>query len=190
MKARPDPQEYWNQRYVEGWSQEPTAFMRSIADLVPSSGRALDVAGGNGRNALWIAARGLDTTVVDMSDRALGLAQAAADDLGVPLTCIHSDLRSEGLPSGQWDMILCSHYLQRDLFPEMVGSLVVGGLLACAIATVRNLERHPRPPKEFVLDEGELPDLVGGLAVLRYEEGWFGDHHEARIVARKSLQEQ
>ena len=190
MKARPDAQEHWNQRYLEGWSQEPTAFLLSIADLLPVSGRALDVAGGNGRNALWLSARGLDTTVVDVSDRALGHARTEAADRDVQLTCIHADLRSEGFPSGEWDLILCSHYLQRELFPAMVGSLAEGGILACAIATVRNLERHPRPPREFVLDEGELPKLVGGLTVIQYEEGWFDDHHEARIVARKSLQEQ
>ena len=187
MKARPDPQEHWNQRYLDGWPQEPTSFLLSIADLLPVSGRALDVAGGNGRNALWLAARGLDTTVVDVSDRALGFARTEAADREVQLTCIHADLRSEALPSGEWDLILCSHYLQRDLFPAMIGSLAERGMLACAIATVRNLERHPRPPREFVLDEGELARLVGGLTVIRYEEGWFDDHHEERIVARKSL---
>ncbi len=186
MKARPDPQEYWNQRYLEGWSQEPTAFLLSISDLLPVSGRALDVAGGNGRDAIWLAARGLDTTVVDVSDGALDLARAEAANREVQLTCVHADLRSGGLPSGQWDLILCSHYLQRDLFPVMVGSLAEGGVLACAIATVRNLEHHARPPREFLLDERELLGLVGGLTVIRYEEGWFDDHHEARIVARRA----
>ncbi len=187
MKARPDPQEYWNQRYVEGWSEEPTAFLLSIVDVLPISGRALDVAGGNGRNALWLAEHGLETTVVDVSDEALGIAWSSAADRGVDLTCLRADLRSGELPAGPWDLILCSHYLQRDLFPLMVGSLAEGGVLASAIATVRNLERHPRPPREFVLDGGELPGLVGGLTVIRYEEGWFDDHHEARIVAKRSL---
>ncbi len=186
MKARPDPQEYWNQRYLEGWSGEPTAFLLSIADLLPTSGRALDVAGGNGRNALWLGERGLETAVVDVSDEALGIALSSAADRGVDLTCLHADLRSGSLPAGPWDLILCSHYLQRDLFPLMVGSLAEGGVLACAIATVRNLERHPRPPREFVLDEEELPSLVGDLTVIRYDEGWFGDHHEAQIVARRA----
>lgn len=187
MKARPDPQEYWNRRYLEGWSSEPSDFVLSIRELLPTAGRALDVAGGNGRNALWLAERGLDVTIVDVSNEALDLARSAAGDRGVPMVVVHADLRSDVLPAGPWDLILCSHYLQRGLFPAMIDALAEGGVLACAIATVRNLERHPRPPREFVLDEGELRGLVGDLTVVDYEEGWFDDHHEARVVAGKSL---
>ena len=187
MKARPDPQEYWNQRYLEGWSREPSGFVLAIGDELPVSGRALDVAGGNGRNALWLAERGLDVTIVDVSDEALELARSAATDRRVPVTMLHADLRSGELPVGPWDLILCSHYLQRELFPAMVDGLAEEGMLACAIATIRNLERHSRPSRDFVLDEAELPSLIGDLTVIRYEEGWFDDHHEARIVARKSL---
>jgi len=157
----------------------------SVAQWIPVAGKALDVAGGNGRNALWLASRGLDTTVVDVSDEALSLAETEARERGVPLTCVRVDLRSAPLPGGPWDVILCSHFLRRDLFTPMIDSLSDGGVLVCAIATARNLERHPRPPREFVLDEGELPRLVEGLVVEEYEEGWFDDHHEARIVARR-----
>jgi len=190
MKARPDPQEYWNRRYLEGWSSDPSGFLLSIGELLPISARALDVAGGNGRNALWLAQRGLDVTIVDVSDEALDLARSAAAASDTRVTLVHADLRSGELPQGPWDLIFCSHYLQRSLFPLMVGALAEGGVLAAAIATVRNLERHPRPSREFVLDEGELPSLVGQLTVLRYEEGWFDDHHEARIVAKRPLKRQ
>jgi hypothetical protein len=51
--------------------------------------------------------------------------------------------------------------------------------------TLRNLERHARPGRPYLLVEGELPTLVQGLEVLQYEEGWLEEgRHEARLVAR------
>jgi hypothetical protein len=84
--------------------------------------------------------------------------------------------------------VLIVHYLQRDLFPQVIERLSDGGLLAFSIATVRNLERHERPGLPFVLEEGEAPLLVDGLDVVHYAEGWsIEDRHEARLVARKRL---
>jgi len=177
--------EHWNQRYIEGWSSEPSEFLESVSDVLPSSGRALDIAGGNGRNAVWLATRGLEVTVVDVSDAALAIAKSAAEARGLTLDLVNTDLERSVFPAGPWSVIICFHYLQRDLFPQVVGALALGGVLVCEIATVRNLERNPRPPRAHVLDEGELPRLVDGLTVARYEEAWFADHHEARIVARK-----
>ncbi len=64
------------------------------------------------------------------------------------------------------------------------------GLLAVAHATRSNLARHPRPGPDRVLEDGELPGLVRGLDVLRYEEGWLeSGRHEARLVARRPARE-
>jgi hypothetical protein len=51
---------------------------------------------------------------------------------------------------------------------------------------VRNLERHSRPPREFLLDEGEARRLVQGWEVVHAEEGWLTEgRHEALIIARR-----
>ncbi len=68
----------------------------------------------------------------------------------------------------------------------MAAVLAPGGLLVAAHATRTNLERHPRPGPDHVLEEGELPRLVRGLELVRSEEGWLeSGRHEARVVARK-----
>lgn len=177
--------EHWNLRYREGWRTDPAPFLRSLDGMLPREGKALDVAGGNGRNAVWLARRGLDVTVVDVSDEALAHAAAAARSAGVTLTLVEQDLTEEPLPVGPWDLILDFHFLQRDLFPIMIDALAPGGLLVGEIATVRNLERHPRPPEPYVLRAGELEVLLDGLEVVHHEEGWFDDHHQARFVARR-----
>ena len=171
----------WNARWRErGEPGEPSSVLAAIADLLPRAGRALDAAGGAGRHALWLAARGLSVTLVDVSDVAVDLARRA----GVADARVW-DLEEQGAPPGSWDLILSFHFLHRPLFPAYAAALAPGGTLVVVQPTKRNLERHPRPPAEFCLEEGELPRLVPGLQVLRYDEGWLEEgRHEARLVGR------
>ncbi len=64
--------------------------------------------------------------------------------------------------------------------------LAPGGVLACEIATVQNLERHAKPSRRFLLELGELPRLCAPLEVVHYTEGWQGDRCLARILARRT----
>ena len=184
----PTDRDKWNARYQERGpqEQEPAAFLLSLDELLPSSGRALDVAGGAGRHAVWLARRGLDVTLVDVSDEAITLAEAAAGVAGVSLASQVADLETDPFPVGPWDVIVSFYYLQRSLFNVFASALAPGGLLVFAQPTASNLERHARPPARFLLDDGELPRLVSDLEIVRYDEGWQADgRHEARLVARK-----
>jgi SAM-dependent methyltransferase len=178
---------HWNTRYrEEGAPLEPSPFLTGLDELLPRTGRALDVGGGAGRHALWLAGRGLEVTLADVSDVALGQAGAAAAAAGLRLTCLEIDLEADPLPPGPWDLILCTYFLHRPLFAAFAAALRPGGLLVFAHATRRNLERHPRPGPSHLLDDGELPSLLGGLEVLKLEEGWLeAGRHEARAVARR-----
>jgi SAM-dependent methyltransferase len=183
----------WNARYREGTPYarpEPTPYLVSLDDLLPRRGRALDLAGGAGRNAVWLARRGLEVTLVDISREGLDLARAAAARAGLALALVESDLEDDPLPAGPFDLILSFNFLRRELFPAFADRLAPGGLLVYLQATHSNLQRHSRPPATFLLADGELPGLIGPLEVVRYQESWFDDllegpRHEARLVARK-----
>lgn len=183
----PSDRTRWNARYQEeGAPAEPSPFVTGLDAVLPREGRALDVAGGAGRHALWLARRGLDVTLADVSDVALAKARDAAAAAGLRLTCLEADLEAGPLPPGPWDLVLCTYFLHRPLFAAFEAALRPGGLLVFAHATRRNLERHARPGPSHVLEDGELPSLLGGLEVLRLEEGWLeAGRHEARAVARK-----
>ncbi|MFL5356881.1 class I SAM-dependent methyltransferase [Archangium sp.] len=175
----------WNTRYREQeGTGEPSAFLRSLADRLPSTGRALDVAGGAGREALWLGRRGLDVTLADISDVALEQAAEAARAAGVGLRCQRLDVEVESLPPGPFELVLCMNFLWRPLFAGFPKVLAPGGLLVFAQPTRSNLQRHAHPSARFLLEEGELPRLIQGLEIVSYTEGWTEEgRHEARMVA-------
>lgn len=183
-----DDRRRWNERYRGAEVGHPSSFLLGLDHLLPRSGTALDVAGGSGRHALWLASRGLEVTLVDVSDVGLELATAEARRRDLTLEVLQRDLESGGLPPGPWDVIVCFHYLHRPLFDSFAIFMAPSGLLVCEVATIRNLERHDRPPRPYLLEEGELRSLVGELDIVSYGEGWVDDdRHCARLVARRSV---
>jgi SAM-dependent methyltransferase len=184
-----DDRAKWNARWSErGEPAPPSRWLDQVAALLPARGRALDVAGGSGRHALWLARRGLAVTLTDVSEVAVGRAEAAAAAAGLALAVDRRDLEVDPLPDGPWQIALCFHFLLRPLFAGFAAALAPGGLLLFVQPTVRNLERHPHPGAPYLLAEGELPGLIEavGLEVVRGEEGWLDEgRHEARVVARR-----
>ncbi len=179
----------WNLRYQEQAPRtQPSDFLTSLDALVPRCGKALDVGGGAGRHAIWLAHRGLEVTLVDISDVAIACAKQAATIAGVDLQTVTIDLDVEPLPNGPWDLILCINFLMRPLFAAFAAALRPGGLLVFAQPTRTNLTRHDKPGAAFLLEDGELPNLIQGLEIIQYDEGWTREgRHEARVVARKPM---
>lgn len=179
----------WNARWSEGAAREdPSPFLVAQAHRLPAAGRALDVAGGPGHNARWLARRGLAVTLADVSDVALAQAAARAGAEGVALATVRVDVEEEPFPPGPWDLVVCTYFLHRPLFAAVAAALAPGGLLLFAHATRTNLTRHPRPGPGHLLEDGEAPGLVraAGLEVLEHVEGWLeAGRHEARVVARR-----
>src|SRR3954469_24173257 len=79
----------WDERYAASelvWSAEPNVFVaEACADLAP--GRALDLAAGEGRNAIWLARRGWQVTAVDFSQAGLDKGRTLAGDVSVTWVC-------------------------------------------------------------------------------------------------------
>jgi SAM-dependent methyltransferase len=178
----------WDTRYRghDAREREPSPFLESLEDLLPCRGRALDVAGGTGRNALWLARRGLDVTLADISEVALKIAREQAAAARLPLRTLAVDLEARPLPAGPWDLIVCAYFLWRPLLKSIPEALAPDGCVVVIHPTRSNLQRHDRPGPRHLLDDGELPGLIPGLVILRHEEGWTAEgRHEARLVARR-----
>lgn len=179
--------EHWEERYAaEGArSMEPATFLREIVDRLPPRARVLDVGGGSGRNAVWLAQRGHRVTIADISQRGLAIASRTAATAEVVLETLQVDLDTDMFPTGPWDVILDFHFFKPHLFPRFKASLNPGGLLVFCQATVRNLERHARPPLPYLLEQGEGWGLLESFELLVAREGWSAeDRHEFQCVAQ------
>src|ERR1051325_6035100 len=109
----------WDERYRSGDypNDEPHPLLtRFAAQLQP--GRALDVACGTGRHALWLAAHGWQVTAVDSSSVALEILQqrAAQAHLGIDTRLADLERHEFEIEPRGYDLIVVCNYLQRDLF--------------------------------------------------------------------------
>lgn len=176
----------WNAKYSQGehTSAEPSRVLTELVDWLPKNGRAIDVAGGAGRHAIWLAKQGLSVTLADLSDVALETARQRAAEAAVVLTTLAIDLEEADFPEGRWDLIVAVHYLWRPLFDVFPTALAPRGKLICIHPTRSNLQRHAKPSDRFLLEEGELRGLASDLRVLHYVEEWSVEgRHEAVLVA-------
>ncbi|MCL1594847.1 MAG: class I SAM-dependent methyltransferase [Actinomycetia bacterium] len=182
----PSDRDHWNTRYAERpWPQNVSPWLVSQRDALPRPGTALDIAGGTGRNALWLADLGWSVTITDVSDVALTMASNRAAVSGTEIVTRLIDLTESPLPHGPWNLILLFHYLDRNLIRAIRPILAPDGVLIGALATRKNLERNERPPASFLLEDGELPQVLVGFDLIAYEEGWQDDRHDARFIARR-----
>lgn len=191
--------ERWNAKYAD-WHEPglPSGFVMDQAGLLADCPTAVDLAGGAGGTALWLAEQGIETTLVDVSERALQIAENTAAERGVPLQTICTDLEADPVPTpGQlsrlagaavpdsgWHAAVCTNFLHRPLLGALREFLVPGGIALVLIATVENLLVNARPSRPFLVELGELPELCWGLETISFDEEWFGQRHEARLVAR------
>ena len=191
-----DPQE-WDERYRRPgyWAgTDPAEFLVQVMPLLPR-GTVLDLASGEGRNALFLAAHGFRVFAVERSRVALEKTEAAARESGIPthwtsqlvtklphapgVALVEADLESFSIPAGQYDVVLCNKYLQRSLFPSLERALRRHGVLIYETYTLAHLKfpgSGPRNP-EFLLRPGELHEAFRGMEILFYSE----------ICARKGM---
>lgn len=184
-------QDKWDRIYAEADWPAPVPAVTENLHLLPSRGRALEVACGLGANALLLARRGLAVTAWDISPVAIGRLQRKADSEGLPLRAEVRDVQAEPWPQETWDVIVVSRFLDRSLCPEMRKVLKPGGLLFYQ-TFVRNPVTSFGPSNPaYRLEENELLRLFAGLIMRVYrEENHCGDlsqglRDEAYLVAQK-----
>ncbi|HET7523712.1 MAG TPA: class I SAM-dependent methyltransferase [Acidimicrobiales bacterium] len=169
----------WNARYSGAellWKAEPNRFLvEEIAGLQP--GRALDVACGEGRNAVWLAGRGWRVTGVDFSDVALSKARRLADDRGTSVDWINADLADWDPPEDAFDLVIV-FYLQlpeaerHRVYGRMAGGLVSGGTMLVVGHDSENLTGGyggPQDPR-FLFSAQDVAGDLPGLKIVKAEQ--------------------
>lgn len=179
----------WNQRYLAGEfgfrETDPFVMEAQTNYLQPllrensaiTSSTGLDLAGGAGHHAIWLAQQGWSMTLADWSAPALEIARekAAANQLTLDIQMGSAlDVISEYSASGRhFGFVLVSFFLDRAVLPWLPKILVPGGLLLYRTYTEDN-ERlgNPRGPRDpqHLLRSQELLEIYRGMKILHYNE--------------------
>ena len=172
----------WNARYGATdlvWGADPNRFVVAELEGRKPQGRALDLACGEGRNAIWLAEQGWTVTAVDFSDVAIERARKLAERRGVDVDWLCADLASYEPPEGTFQLVLIV-YLQlpaaalREVLGHAAAAVAPAGQLLMIGHARRNLSDGiggPRDPAVlWTTDEVAAALSTGGLLVERCED--------------------
>ena len=147
---------------------EPDEELDTHAALIPTKGRALDLACGLGKNTLFLAKHGLDVDAIDGSVEALNRLQAFAQacELDEKIRLHQVDLDDYTLPESAYDLVLVVRYLNRDLLPGIASALKPGGMLIYKTFNRNILKQRPGFNPAYTIETRELIDVFSMLEVI------------------------
>lgn len=182
-----DDQIRWDQQHRSSKSEEqPSGFLREMveSEAWPAlCGKALDIACGKGRNAIYLAQRGFAVTALDISSVALAEGRQQAQQQDLRIDWQNRDLATAVLDHTAFDLIINFNYLERSLFGSMRQAVKTGGHVIFETFLIDQAALgHPKNP-EFLLQQNELLDCFRGFRVLFYREGKFVDGNAAAFRA-------
>jgi SAM-dependent methyltransferase len=170
----------WNKKYQsQGYPDEPAAIIKKYAKLA-SGKKALDIAAGNGRNALYLAHQEFSVDAVDIADA--GLALFADSHPNIHAIC--ADLDEFDIPANRYDLIVNIKYLNRRLFPYIREGLAQNGVLI-----FETFLDTPDPTtdqticRDYLLRENELLHAFLSLKIVCYKEAKHEKDAEAIWLA-------
>jgi SAM-dependent methyltransferase len=187
-----DERTSWDRRYREGSHASlkpdpllPYAYEQFLNPLFPRGGTALDVAGGVGRHAIWLADRGWRVTLLDISQTGVNKAREHAGKCVSEIKFVVQDLTGFKTRSSQYELVLVFFYLEREIFPELVKALRPGGVLVYKTYTElqRKFAGGPTHPMHL-LKLNELLRAFSVLRILHYQET-IRDRGTAELIGVK-----
>lgn len=173
---------FWDQRYAGEelvYGDLPNDFLARMADRLPAAGRALDIGAGEGRNALFLASRGLDVLAVDQSQVGMQKAAARARDRGLKLATRAADLGDFEADPASLDVItsIFVHLpepLRAAVHARAYTWLKPGGLFLLEAYAPDQITRTTGGPKD--------PALLASLETVLAELKGFRFEHRAALI--------
>jgi tellurite methyltransferase len=184
--AAPKDKDRWDNKYsteVYLFGERPVPFLVENVHLLPK-GKAVDIAMGEGRNGVYLATQGFDVLGLDISEKGLKKAHKLAEKNNVTIETRVVDLESFSLEPNTYDVILCTYYMQRNLFKQFQAALKPGGMIVVETYNVDYL-KYQRFSRKWALDTNELLDIFKDMRVIRYQDYDDGKEAYSSIIAQK-----
>ncbi|MDI7259602.1 MAG: class I SAM-dependent methyltransferase [Thermodesulfobacteriota bacterium] len=183
---RPD-QKQWDERFRGkefAFGKEPNSFLKKHIRFLPR-GKALDIASGEGRNAVFLARRGLDVDAVDISKLGLRKARRFARETGVTIHTLLVDLDNFRIEKERYDLIANFYFLKRSLIPQIKRGLKRGGRVIFETYTLEQRMLGTGGPRHarYFLKPNELLRLFKDFRILFCREGIFKEGGRRKAVA-------
>ena len=180
-------QNRWNKRFgKKGFAlgKEPNPFLKKHIHLLPR-GKALDIAAGEGRNAIYLAQNGFDVDAVDISEKGLKKAQKLALEKRVKINTFLVDLDQYQIEKERYDLVANFYFLKRRLIPRIKKTLKKGGKVIFETYILEHRTLGVEGPKQakYFLKPNEPLRLFKGLRILFYREGVFREGGRRKAVA-------
>ena len=170
--------ERWNEKYQDNKiPDEPVKLLRDYTYLAAGN-HALDIACGMGRHSKYLASLGFEVEALDISSVAIAQLN------GIPhINAMEVDFDTYALPHEKYDLIVCTYFLERKLFSQMITSLKQDGIIILeTFLHHRDNERAPSNP-DFMLQSGELKTYFEEKCkLLHIEEWWDVDYTGAKTM--------
>jgi len=186
VSAASNDQTRWDKYYnMEEflYGTEPIPFLKDNISLLPKN-KALDLAMGEGRNGVYLATQGFDVLGLDISPVGLNKAQQLAKHYNATIQTRVVDLENYQLEKNSYDVIICTYYMQRDLFDQIKGSLKPGGMVLIETFNTDYL-KYSRFPKKYLLKPNELLEIFKNFKIIRYQVYDDGKEAFSSIIAQK-----
>jgi SAM-dependent methyltransferase len=174
----PDEQRsHWDLKYEQGLPslEKPdpffvSAFEEFVADQFPNGGAALDLAGGIGRHALWLAKKNWDVTVVDISEVAIRRLRERARELDLSLNLFALDAEEYFFEVAKFDLIVVFYHFDRDICAKLLSALRPRGFVVCKSSLIWDSYDGPVPANLWPLAKREVLALFPSLQVKVHQE--------------------
>jgi SAM-dependent methyltransferase len=170
--------EDWDKRYasVENlWAVKPNRFLvAEVTGLEP--GRALDLACGEGQNAIWLATLGWNVTGVDFSEVAIAKARSRADRDGVRAEFVCADLLGYEPAAGAFDLVLVLYLHipadgRRQVLANAAAALAPGGTFVLVGHDLTNMTDGVGGPSDpdLLCTPDQIASELPGLEIVKAE---------------------
>ena len=180
-------QRRWDKRFgKKGFAlgKEPNSFLKKHIQFL-ARGTALDIATGEGRNAIFLAQHGFEVDAVDISEKGLRKARQLAREKGVKINTFAVDLDRFQIEKERYDLIANFYFLKRRLIPRMKKGLKKKGRVIFETYILGHRKLGTGGPKQarYFLKSNELIRFFYDFRILFYREGIFREGGKRKAVA-------
>ena len=148
----------------------PAYILDKFQHLLPTQGKALDLASGSGANALFLSQHGLQTHAWDISSTAIEQLLGSANKFKLNITTEIRDVVRHPPEEKSFDVIVVSHFLDRQIMPQIINALRNDGMLFYQTFTIARVQDSGPSSNKYRLSKNELLSLCKGLQLIVYQE--------------------